>query len=228
MTHNRQPAWKIAQKLGARLGPEFAAIARSEFRNGVAEMDVDLRDPTAMISHYRHFRSRFHFGRSWVQNLSGGYLISPLASYDLVEASQALGMAEMARGQLACDLTFLLAPDLADIPFDKVDKAFTREQREAAPFPQGYKVLDTVPELTIFSAPAAEPHDNQRQKADSLILLQESFSACIEPALHTGLFTSQQVRLAADKLSSGGRLTKNARRAVHIITAGEFAKLAND
>lgn len=96
------------------LRPEFErdvmdAIGRIEALGGEG-------DP--LILHYRHFRSRFHAGRSPQYSVT----FAPLASRHLDDCAALAGSDRVTRGQVFYDVMASILPEVLDIPFDKEAK----------------------------------------------------------------------------------------------------------
>lgn len=207
--------------------PSLAAAYAEKLSHAFVELDVDMAAPDSMMIHYRHFRSRFHFGRSAFRNLNS-ILITPLASSDLIHATRHLSVEARTDSQLALDLLLLACPTLATQPFDKSEKAFKPEAFLRSPFRNGAPdIRSMLSDLKVFCGPppAMTPPATQGSFQDHLVadLLDKSDAAC-----STGLFTPKFATNAASKIVLGTRLTMDAKAAAHVITVGELATLLAD
>ncbi|VFR35316.1 hypothetical protein ANDA3_3900 [plant metagenome] len=205
------------------LGPLFA----KRLTQAVEEIGADVRAPDSMLEHYRHFRSRFHFGRSTFRNLSA-LLVTPLASSDLIHATRHLSTQQRSRSQLALDVLLLTRPVLASMPFDAPGKAFPPDAFADSPFRSGAPDLAReLRDMKVYYSPASSPAAKSpgKEKFQDYLLLDllEKFEAAYE----SRLFAPGHARQAANTLLRGQRQTMDAKQAVHMVTVGEIMALAS-
>ena len=79
-----------------------------------------------MMSHYRNFRSRFHFGRNWYKSYTS-QVVSPLFSTLLNSASDSMALSELSSGDILLRVMLMAFPELSQLPYDKHDKGFSEE-----------------------------------------------------------------------------------------------------
>lgn len=87
-------------------------------------MGLDVLDDRAMVTHYRNFRSRFHFGRNWYKSLTS-QVVSPLFSVQLNELADSMSEAALAEGEILQRIMITAFPELSRYPYDKPDKGFS-------------------------------------------------------------------------------------------------------
>ena len=211
--------------------PEHYAMFKNEVMESLSGLGVHSHDRSSMNQHYLNFRSRFHFGRNWFRSLSDP-MVTPLVSSDLVAAAQMLPEDLRDAGQVLCDLLLLLSPDLAGLPFDQASKAFRSDVLNGSVFSQARPILQrNESELSYFGpTPWEEPVSDEKPgpitgKRMTQLLL-EDLDGCREIGTSMNLYPPEYFLRARNELLSGGRLTKDARKAVHVITVGETAKMA--
>ncbi|MEZ0470916.1 hypothetical protein [Luteimonas salinilitoris] len=208
-------------------GQALAAAYADKMAKAFAELGQDTDAPDSMMIHYRHFRSRFHFGRSAFRNLNS-LLVTPLASPDLIHATRHLSREAMTDSQLALDLLLLACPELATLPFDTHDKAFKDERFAQSPFRRGRpEIAPFLRDFDVFCGPAPTWEDStsaSKQESFRDILLNDLLDKA-EAAQGTGLFPANAATKAASKIVSGKRFTADAKIAAHIISVGEIATL---
>lgn len=215
---------ELISKVRNAYSSDLADIFSQRLASSFVGMDSDIAAPESMMIHYRHFRSRFHFGRSAYKNLSGR-LITPLASPDLLRAATYLSEHQRIRFQLELDVFMLVDPRLARISFDDPRKNFGDADIAMSPFKNGVPYLGSnVKEMEIFEgaeAPAADvaPDGNFKE-----ILLRD-LARLTDTAKSTGIFSDEYVRTAADKVRKGSRMTMDAVPAAHIISVAQIAEL---
>lgn len=220
-------AAKISSKIDALTTSRETSLAFSrQLGKALAEIGEGARSISGMAAHYRHFRSRSHFGRSAYKNLNR-ILISPLASSDLLRAFQHLSIESIRESQLALDLLLLTCPKLATQPFDKVHKNFKKDAFERSPFfANANKNLLDLQTVAVYAPDIKAPSSNgDRTPFTDMLLIDLKDSADL--AVSTGIFTREDVELAATRVSNGERLVYDGMLASHIISISEFAKLAN-
>jgi hypothetical protein len=205
-------------------------MVKREIEVSLGASGVDLEHPLSMNHHYLHFRSRFHFGRNWYRSLSNP-LVTPLVSAELIAASNLLPTDRRCEGQLLCDLLLLLQPQLAYLPFDRSSKSYSKETLSGSPFRHSRPDLDrAVPEFTYFGPndieqemPAKyEQPVTSRAVAEKIL---HDMHASESAAESLGIFPQSYFDAAVRELVEGNRLTKDAKKAVHILTAGAVARL---
>ncbi|SOE51812.1 adenine nucleotide alpha hydrolase family protein [Orrella dioscoreae] len=214
----RFPAKGAGQLFGERLAQALDTLG------------LGMDAPDALMAHYRHFRSRFHFGRSTFRNLNA-LLVTPLASPALIRAARHLSPRQRARSQLALDILLATRPALAGLPFDAPGKSFAAETFSDSPFRRGPPDLGArLRDLRVYGepghhAPAApgRPAGEQGTFKDQLLfdLLEKS-----EAAYATGLFEPLHATRAARAVVNGQIPTQDAMAAVHMLTVGEIVSLA--
>ncbi len=209
---------------------QYAVVAQ-EFLASFIEMDVDVGDPNAMNYHYLNFRSRFHFGRNWYRQLTYP-LFTPLVSSDLWRLANSLPHDRRAAGQITYDLMTLLEPSLTATPFDDPRKGFPRQIVESSPFkhargPAGVPQHDVDYYGPVDAALPKRP-DRARvindQRAREALLFE--LSELGPRAMSLGFMTREYVEEARRGLESAASLAKAAKKASHVMTIGEMARLA--
>lgn len=204
------------------IGNAFATLMGDAFK----EMKHDMSSHDGMLLHYRYFRSRFHFGRNGYRSLSS-VLVTPLSSPDLMFATRYLSDEERNRNQLALDIILLTNPKLAEIEFDSERKNFSRKAMESSLFYREKPISPgNLQQYSVYArAPRAETQ-NEGAKSDGFLThLRRDLETFYAPVLDRRLVEKEQLVEAAAELEAEGSLSKRARGASRIISAGEVLAL---
>lgn len=219
---------QLIKRVHASSSEKVAQAFARQLRRSFADMDEDIASPQSMMVHYRHFRSRFHFGRSAYKNLNAR-LVTPLASMDLINATRHLSLPKLKRFQLALDIFLLLNPKLAAISFDDVRKNFKDSEIKNSPFKKGAPEFKSkIQDLEVFRgdfgvAEKAPPADYSFKD----YILQD-LSNLSDAVNNAGIFPEGYQAEAATRIREGGRLTVDATYASHIISVAQVTNLIGD
>lgn len=197
-----------------------------QLSKAIDEMRRDFYSNRAMVSHYRNFRSRSHFGRSSYKNLSH-VLVTPLASLDLFSAYQYLDSASVENSQLALDVLLLTCPELATLPFDNSSKSFKREAFEKSVFfDRSFSRIELNSSIEVFRGEKDLVVDSGVENDSFRSRFIRAIEESREQAVATGFFVSDDVDRAIEKVLSGDRLTTDGIDASYIISVSEVSKLS--
>lgn len=222
----RGTALNLVDNIASRVPDTAKQMLRNEFTRGFDEAHVSGERAAVVMDHYRHFRSRFHFGRNWFRSLQG-VLATPLASMDLVKASGALTKMERDRNQLFCDMLLLSSPALATAPFDKPSKAFSQAALEASPFYRHRPAIEPLMrQMKVYRGSLARTAPTATTSTDTFHgVMGRDVDANLDRARSLGIFTRDyedraRAIAAADKVTAEIHLA-----AAHIVTAGEIVSV---
>lgn len=198
---------------------------------GFKQIREDMDHPDGMMLHYRHFRSRFHFGRNAFRSQSST-LVTPLASTDLMFASSHLSSEELEGNKIALDIFLLTCPELATVPFDSIRKSFPRDWIERSRFfKRAPSIADRIIQSDVLHGAAAEPDTEPFKRANGcsfIDLMKEDFERCREIVLDHGLIAESFMDAALDRLDSAEALRRKAQPAAKVITAGTVLALTDE
>ncbi|WP_366555792.1 hypothetical protein [Aquibaculum sediminis] len=204
------------------MGNSFSILLREAFN----DMQHSMLSDDAMMLHYRFFRSRFHFGRNAYRSFSS-VLITPLSSPDLMFATRYLSDEERNNNQLALDIFLLTNPKLAEIEFDSKSKEFTKTAKENSVFHKENQIrYDKLDEYTVYSGKnVARSTFEQGDDVDFISFLREDLDRFYEPVVKSNLVVRKIAAESIKKLDTKNSLSKRARGAASIISAGEVLNL---
>lgn len=101
----------------------------SLYRQGLNALGVEEMDPRARALHYKEFRARIHYGRSWAANFNE-VIVTPKMSklYEALEAfrKESLALNEWEE-QVPADIYSAVDKELLTIPFDKPEKSISQK-----------------------------------------------------------------------------------------------------
>lgn len=196
---------------------------KADIKNDIAYLSqFGERSIDPLIIHYRHFRDRFHGGRSSLYGTS----ISPLASADLRHASMLCSPEHRTSGQIIADIILSVSRDLASIPYDKPAKDITQAHLDSYTDLSG--ALDDVDYGgRVFGTGQSIAGAND----DLMERLRGEFEALAPRAMETGIFPKNRltnVRSSFDKAEASGGFAHatHARRVSHMIAAGAIVEAA--
>lgn len=190
------------------------------------EMDEDMAAPESMMIHYRHFRSRFHFGRSTYRSLTG-IVISPLASPELIKATKFLSAEARTRSQLALDIILLTCPKLSKLPFDKESKKFLTTCFEQSPFRRGAPDISKGMRNLIVYASEKKAQESIQPSGSFQEKLLNDIKLAAESAYMAGIFPRGYASAAMHAIAQGARLTNDGIRGAHMISVAEVVNLVD-
>jgi|GEM_PF-1489955 len=132
---------KIANDIRTFLSDRpFGDEVSKDFLDVFKDLDVDIDEPTAMMSFYSAVRARHHCGRNWYKSLAGTFLVTPLMqkSFMSLDAyNRALGDHP---SKLFVDAFAAFGGWALSEPFESPDRAFPSELINNSPMKNGVEI----------------------------------------------------------------------------------------
>lgn len=193
-------------------------------------LDVDIESPDSMMIHYRFFRSRFHFGRGAVRNLSG-LMYTPLSCLNLVHASRYFDLSELARSKIYLDIMLFACPDLLNIKFDDERKAFTSDEMLSSSFfGKHINIESSLRTLSVFGldelmAESTVSHDDDERSMFWDLLMKEA-NEVWEYARDENIFKETHFEEAMESMNGFSNKIKASRGLSHLLFVGKAIALS--
>ena len=218
---------QIANKIPST--PELKLSFRLEYARCLKDWGLEnVSQAKAGTVHYRSCRSRLHFGRNWYRNLFTT-LVTPISSWELLTAAEALSDQERARAQIYCDLMLLCSPELAHQPFDIAEKSFSPETISSSPFAKSRPSLENYfTNFKIYAGSRKEVKSTQeRSGVDFKKLLHRDIKLNADLARSINILPDNYAKSAADDINAHKSIIKAAQKASHLISIGEIVRLSS-
>lgn len=185
--------------------------------------DGPVESSEVMFSHYLHFRSRFHFGRSTFRNL-GEYFVSPLSSLALLSAFRMLSLKEKENRSLLLDVFLMCGHDILDIPFDEESKCFSFEDIQSSRcYSYGKRVFCDREFVVYYEEEPRQPKTEKIKEMKEYMI--EDLKRLKNTLVDFGYCTGEEVDQAVLDLNKADRVTLLGQSAAKLISVGEVLNL---
>ena len=222
-------AFHIASKLASRMSSlEEGEKIKQIFFSAFDSIGIDPGYKWASHLHYLNFRARFHYGRNWVGNTRRS-VITPLISPFFARAAFKLQPQEYNNLRPSMELLMSLDNRLVELPFDSVEKNFSKEQMELSPF---YKKsipvnVSVLPTLTIYGKGLVAPKISSNNDMASLDCLRKDFKRYSKSSVQSGAIKPETLIRAQEVLEGTSSLPNGGRLAALVVSAGTFWELSD-
>lgn len=146
-------AWKVLHRLRSQFKrDDIYEKFRHDYLGWFEKNDIDFKSDDSTITHYRHFRGRFHFGRNWYRSLTNP-LVTPLESSDLEMMADYLIKIGRDPKALQFDMLYMCDKLLPFFPFDTENKRFSYDLiNESLEYITNSPTVENDSEVTVFGS----------------------------------------------------------------------------